>query len=175
MTWIWLTHFEKRGLLGLGVEGVEVSTRKETHSYVSSVILCAMADFHEPPPLCSPNNMLSAESRRKRIIRGGTYLTRKWIMEMIGLLISGRGQTWAHWTMEQDHSNLNTPKVCKGCPKKNKLSFFNDMWRDQLVIFGYLEQVSLQSSSLINDRNSGPMKYELFDKTIRNPLNSVSF
>ena len=55
MTWIWLTHFEKRGLLGLGVEGVEVSTRKETHSYVSIVILCAMADFHEPSPLYSPN------------------------------------------------------------------------------------------------------------------------
>ena len=56
MTWIWLTHFEKRGLLGIGVDGVEVSTRKETHSYVSIVILCAMADFHEPSPLYSLNN-----------------------------------------------------------------------------------------------------------------------
>ena len=67
-------------------------------------------------PLSTPSTMtamLSAESRRKRIIRGGSYLTRKWIMEMIGLLISGRGQTWAHWTMEQDHINLNTPKDCK--------------------------------------------------------------
>ena len=66
-------------------------------------------------PLSTPSTMtamLSAESRRKRIIRGGSYLTRKWIMEMIGLLISGRGQTWAHWTMEQDHINLNTPKDC---------------------------------------------------------------
>ena len=79
-------------------------------SYYAPWLTSMNHTLSSPPTMTA---MLSAESRRKRIIRGGSYLTRKWIMEMIGLLISGRGQTWAHWTMEQDHINLNTPKACK--------------------------------------------------------------